>query len=185
MSLTIADHIDEHVQAIWKIDIPILREISQAIIDCFKRGGKLYVCGNGGSAADAQHIAAELVGRYKINRKPLPCIALTTDSSTLTAVGNDYAFEYIFARQIEGLLSPEDMLWVLTTSGRSLNILEAINAAKKVGSKIVAFTGSNRYLKEKCDFVFHAENSETDIVQECHIVAYHIICGLVETHFSV
>ena len=159
------EHIDKHVAAVWAIKQDSIHSIADAIILCFQNGGKLFVCGNGGSAADAQHIAAELIGRYKKNRKALPCIALTTDTSILTAVANDYDYEYIFSRQLEGLLTNKDLLWVLTTSGKSLNITNAINYAIKIGATIIAFTGSNQYLNNKCHFVFNVQSNETNIIQ--------------------
>ena len=111
------------------------------VIDCLKGGGRIYLCGNGGSAADAQHIAAELVGRFTRERKGLPAVALTTDTSILTSIGNDYGFEQVFARQVEALVRPGDILWAFSTSGASKNILAAAQKANALGAAILAFTG--------------------------------------------
>jgi D-sedoheptulose 7-phosphate isomerase len=153
---------------------------AKMLIDCIKSGGCIYLCGNGGSAADAQHIAAEIVGRFVRERKGLPAVALTTDTSILTSVGNDYGFEQIFARQVEALLGPSDILWAFSTSGASKNILAAAALAKQKGAKVLAFTGKRDSPLEKMSDVCICVDGPTATVQEIHQVAYHILCDLVE-----
>jgi D-sedoheptulose 7-phosphate isomerase len=151
------------------------------IVDCFRRGGSVYVCGNGGSAADAQHIAAELVGRFLRERRALPCVALTTDTSILTAVGNDYGFDRVFARQVEALVREGDLLWVLSTSGNSTNALEAVRSARLQKAGVVGFTGGDGgKLLPLCDACFVAPAATSYAVQQLHQLAYHAICDMVE-----
>lgn len=153
---------------------------AQLLTDCLRGGGCIYLCGNGGSAADAQHIAAELVGRFVRERKGLAAVALTVDTSILTSVGNDYGFEQVFARQVEALMRPGDVLWAFSTSGTSKNILAAAHKAKDIGAKILAFTGKPTSLLESMATVCLCLEGPTATVQEIHQVAYHIICDLVE-----
>lgn len=144
-------------------------------------GGKLMVAGNGGSAADAQHIAGEFVSRLFFDRAPLAAIALTTDSSVLTAVGNDYGFDTVFERQVLGLGRNGDVLLGISTSGASPNILRALAAARSTGMIALGFTGvMPGPMDELCDHVFHAPSPRTAIIQQLHITAAHIVCGLVE-----
>ena len=151
------------------------------LIAAFRAGRTLYVCGNGGSAADAQHIAGELVGRFLIDRPPLACIALTTDTSVLTAISNDYNFEQVFARQVEGLVKEGDVLWVLSTSGSSANILRAADAARRRGAKVLGMTGSRSgKLAELCDVVLCVPADSSPEIQEGHRVLLHVLCALVE-----
>lgn len=158
---------------------------AQMLIDCIRAGGCIYICGNGGSAADAQHIAAELVGRFLRERKALPAVALTTDTSILTSVGNDYSFEHVFARQVDGLVRKGDVLWALSTSGTSRNVLKAAELAKAKGAKLLAFTGKqNSPLEQMSDLCLCIEGPASFVVQEIHQVAYHIICDLVEEAFA-
>lgn len=160
-------------------------QMSQTVVDCFKAGGRVYLCGNGGSAADCQHISGELVGRFRKERKALPAVALSTDTSILTSVGNDYGFEEIFRRQLEGLIEKGDILWSLSTSGSSANILAAANLAKQEGAKVLAFTGrKNSELEKISDICLCIDCPQTSIAQEIHQVAYHIICELVEEAVS-
>ena len=147
---------------------------------CLKSDGRIYICGNGGSAADAQHIAAELVGRFIRERKGLAAIALTTDTSILTSVGNDYGFEQVFARQVEALVRRGDVLWAFSTSGTSKNVLAAAEKAKSLGAAIVAFTGRHDSPLENMADVCLAVEGPTAAVQEIHQLAYHILCDLVE-----
>jgi D-sedoheptulose 7-phosphate isomerase len=163
--------------------------LSQAIADISKRvaqslrdGGKLMLAGNGGSAADAQHIAAELLSRFKLDRNPLPAIALTTDTSVLTAIGNDYGYENVFERQVRGLGQKGDVFVGITTSGRSPNITAALLAARERGVITVGFTGTGggTALKPLCDLLLVAPSDETAIIQQIHITAAHAICGLIE-----
>lgn len=150
------------------------------IIDCYKNNGSVFVCGNGGSAADAQHIAGELVGRFQKERQPFSCHALT-DISILTAIGNDYDFELVFSRQVEAHIKTNDILWAISTSGNSRNIIKAIQTAKNKEAKVLGFTGSQGgIMKNLCDVCFLAPSSKTYCIQQLHQIAYHIICCLVE-----
>ena len=157
-----------------------IQEVAELIENMYRRGNKLLIAGNGGSAGDAQHIAAEFVSRFFYDRPGLPAIALTTDSSMLTAIGNDYGFKKLFSRQVQAQGSNGDVLIGISTSGNSLNIIEAINEAKKLGITTVALCGSKGTLSEISDFVLDVPSSSTPHIQECHIVIGHIICGLVE-----
>jgi D-sedoheptulose 7-phosphate isomerase len=155
--------------------------IAQAIVGALASGNKLLLIGNGGSAADAQHIAAEIVGRYKEERAAYAAIALTTDSSALTAIANDYGFEQVFARQVEGLGRRGDVLIALTTSGRSPNILAALRTARQCGLITVGFTGTNgESLRAHCDHLFVSPSDDTPVIQQIHLTALHGICDAVE-----
>ncbi len=159
-------------------------DAADTIIKALKQGGRLYICGNGGSAADAQHIACELVGRFQRERKALPVIALTTDTSAITSISNDYGYESVFARQVEALVKKDDILWAISTSGTSPNVIAAAELAKEKGATVLAFTGrADSRLEKIADICFCAENS-TPRSQEIHQLAYHIICELVEQKFS-
>lgn len=165
-----------------KLDLII--RISEVISRSIKQGGILYLCGNGGSAADAQHIAGEFIGRFKKNRKALPAIALTTDSSVLTCIGNDYGYDKIFLRQAEALLKKKDILWVFSTSGSSSNIISAAKIAKKKKATVITFTGKKgSKLGGISDICLTVNSSITSSIQEIHQIAYHIICELVEDRF--
>jgi D-sedoheptulose 7-phosphate isomerase len=158
-----------------------LIKIAQTIATALKGGGKILLCGNGGSAADAQHIAAELVGRYEVEREPLGAIALTTNTSALTAIGNDYGFEQVFERQVRGLGKKGDVLIALSTSGKSPNVLAALDAAREIGLVAIGFTGkTGGDMASCCDIVLNAPSDRTPVIQQIHIVAAHIVCGLVE-----
>ncbi len=159
-----------------------IAEAAEMIIQSFKQGGRVYVCGNGGSAADAKHIAGELVGRFLRERKALPVVALTANDSIITAVANDYGYEAVFTRQVEALLRKGDVLWVLSTSGCSANIIAAAELAKKKQARVLAFTGRKDSKLEKIADVCLCVDSETSPrSQEIHQLAYHIICELVES----
>jgi D-sedoheptulose 7-phosphate isomerase len=156
-------------------------KIADVVAGSLEKGGKILLCGNGGSAADAQHIAAELVGRYEIERAPLAAIALTTDTSALTAIGNDYGFDRVFERQVLALGNKGDVLIGISTSGKSPNILLALDAAKQGGLATVGFTGAKGGdMSSCCDIVLHAPSDKTAVIQQIHITAAHVICGLVE-----
>lgn len=156
-------------------------EISDIVLETFKKGGKVMLCGNGGSMADCQHIAGEFVGKYRKVRQPLPAIALSTDSALATCIGNDFSFNDIFSRQIEALGSKKDILWAFSTSGQSPNILSAVKAAKKKGLKVIAFTGkSDSPLETICDICLCANSDKTNHSQEVHELAYHIICEIID-----
>jgi len=157
---------------------------AEMIVQSLRAGGTLYLCGNGGSAADAQHIAAEFVGRFRAERRALPAVALSTDTSILTCIANDYSFEQVFARQVEALVRPGDVLWAFSTSGTSPNVLQAVQAARRQGARVIAFTGRAKSpLEASADLCLCAEASLTARSQEIHQLAYHIICELVEQSF--
>jgi D-sedoheptulose 7-phosphate isomerase len=156
-------------------------EIVEVIGRVLSKGGKLLLAGNGGSAADAQHIAGELLSRLDFDRSPTAALALTTDSSVLTAIGNDYGYERVFERQILGLGRRGDAFIAISTSGRSPNILRAIEAARKQYITVIGFTGrSGGAMRPLCDICLHAPSEATTLIQQIHIVAGHIICRLVE-----
>ena len=150
-------------------------------IQTLKNGNKILICGNGGSAADAQHIAAELTGRYKRERRGLSAIALTTDTSALTAIGNDYGYDFVFSRQFEALAQKGDLLWGISTSGNSTNVLNALKLAKKMECNTLGFSGRNGgEMKEWCDILLISPSEDTPRIQEMHILMAHIICDLIE-----
>lgn len=163
-------------------------QATEAILSCLKGGGKVLVCGNGGSAADAQHFAAEFINRFNIDRKPLPAIALTTDSSALTSIGNDSGFEEIFKKQVQALGKEEDILIVMTTSdvsfqkhGHSANIGQAILAAKTAGMRIIGLASLNgKEILKHLDIPIVIPHTDTPRIQEGHITVLHVICDLVE-----
>lgn len=158
-----------------------LERIAEILTQALRSGRKLLLCGNGGSAADAQHIAAEFIGRFKRERKSLPAIALTTDTSILTAVGNDYSYEQVFSRQVEGLGEKGDVLIALSTSGNSKNVLAAVRAAKSQSVVTVGLTGAKGgALKELADLNFEAQCDQTPHIQEVHITALHALSEVVE-----
>jgi len=155
------------------------------IITAYKAGGKVVLFGNGGSAADAQHIAGELVGKFKLNRQALPAIALTTNTSILTAVANDYGYETVFSRQVEALVNEKDVVIGISTSGNSLNVVETIKTAKMKGAKTIGLTGGNDgKLVEVADLVLMVPSDSTPRIQEAHITIGHIVCELVERELS-
>jgi D-sedoheptulose 7-phosphate isomerase len=160
----------------------VIRAIADAITDAFRAGHKLLIAGNGGSAADAQHIAGEFLSRLNFDRYPLPAVALTTDSSVLTAIGNDYGFDRTFERQVRGLGQKGDVFIAISTSGRSPNIIAALKTAREARLVTVGFTGTtaNGAMQPFCDHCLAAPSAETPLIQQIHIVAAHAICGLVE-----
>ena len=159
---------------------PIVKA-SQMIIDAYRAGNKVLLIGNGGSAADAQHIASELVGRFQMERKALPAIALTTDTSTLTSLANDYGYDTIFSRQLEALASAGDVLIAITTSGASENILKAIETAHSQGVIVIALTGEKgKQLEDTTELTIRIPSANTQRIQEAHITIGHIVCHLVE-----
>jgi D-sedoheptulose 7-phosphate isomerase len=154
------------------------------LVKALKAGNRIYFCGNGGSAADAQHLAAELSGRFYKDRLALPAEALHTNTSYLTAVANDYGFDQVYARLIEGIGKPGDILVALSTSGLSPNIVTACKAAKESGLPVVGLTGKNGgNIKPYCDLLIEIPSSDTPRIQECHIMIGHIICELVEEKY--
>ncbi len=161
-----------------------INNASLNIIDSLNKGGKIMFCGNGGSAADSQHLSAELLGRYRINREPLASIALSTDTSTITAIANDFSFDEIFARQINALGKEGDILYAISTSGKSKNIINAINTAKIKGINVIGVTGKNEAdMKKICDILINVPSDRPDRIQEMHIAVGQIICEIVERHF--
>lgn len=158
-----------------------LAAATAAISAAFQSGRKVLLAGNGGSAGDAQHIAGEFLSRLNFDRAPLPAIALTTDSSVLTAVGNDYGYEHVFERQVRGLGNKGDVFIAISTSGRSPNIVKALEAARLQGLVTIGFCGHDpRLMESLCDITVCAPSTETPLIQQVHIVAAHIICGEVE-----
>jgi len=187
MDNTIRSEIKKHKEVLLQLEtsaLTVLPAAAQMLIGCLEQGGCIYICGNGGSAADSQHIAAELVGRFRRERRGLPAVALTTDTSILTSVGNDYGFEHVFSRQMEAMAAPGDVLWAFSTSGTSKNVIAAVTTARAKGAKILAFTGKSNTPLEQMSDVCVALNGPTSTVQEIHQLAYHILCDLVEEHFS-
>ncbi len=157
--------------------------VAAHIAAAFRTGHKVLLAGNGGSAADAQHIAGEFLSRFRFDRNPLPAIALTVDTSVLTAIGNDYGYERVFERQLLGLGRAGDVLIAISTSGRSPNVLAAMKAARAIGVTTVAFTGTApgaATMRELADFFLAAPTPDTPLMQQIHIVAAHVICELVE-----
>lgn len=159
----------------------LILQFADAVTESLSRGGKLLVAGNGGSAGDAQHIAGEFVSRLFFDRRPLPAIALTTDTSVLTAVGNDYGYEKVFERQIQGLGNSGDVFLAISTSGKSPNVLRALEAARAQGLVTMGFTGQSAGpMGGLCDLILCAPSANTAIIQQIHIVAAHLLCGVVE-----
>jgi len=151
------------------------------LLECYKKGGKLYLAGNGGSAADSQHLAAELISKLAYDRNPLPAEAITTDTSTITAIANDYGYENIFSRQLEASASDKDMFLAITTSGKSENLIEALKFCKKKGIKSILFTGNNGGESIKfADFAIIAPGDSTASIQEVHILLGHSMCEFIE-----
>lgn len=167
-----------------KSKAPIIDAISEIWIDALSNGNKVIFCGNGGSAADSQHLAAELMGRYKVDRDPMAAISLTVDTSALTAIGNDYGYDMVFSRQLKGIGKKGDVLVGISTSGNSRNILDAFTIAKQLGIRTVALTGeSGGAMKSQADLCLNVPSSVTNNIQEMHIACGHLICGIVENHF--
>ena len=155
---------------------------SKMIVSAFKSGNKILICGNGGSAADSQHFAAEFVNAFSrsITRPGLPALALTTDSSVMTSIGNDFSFDNVFSRQVQAYSKPGDILIVLTTSGSSVNCINAVLEAKKLGVPTIAFTRTDATISQFVDLPIPVPSTNTQHIQECHILAYHVITELVE-----
>lgn len=159
-------------------------EAAKLISNCFQNGGKLLLCGNGGSAADCQHVAAEFVSRLtkEFERPALPAIALTTDSSFITAYANDIRFDGIFARQVEALGKSGDVLLGISTSGNSANVINALELAKRIGMRSIGLCGEKGKLKDLCDVCVSVPSNNTQFIQEAHLSIEHVICDLVERH---
>jgi D-sedoheptulose 7-phosphate isomerase len=161
--------------------VTTVAEVSKLIVNALLQGHKIFLCGNGGSAADAQHIAAEFVGRFAFDRPALPALALSVNTSCVTAIGNDYGFEFVFSRQIEALGQKGDVVIGISTSGNSANVLCGMSASRKLGIHTIALTGrTGGALKGAVDHCLCVPSTETARIQECHILVGHIICELVE-----
>ncbi len=179
-------YIDRHRRALERLAAlaPDVEAAAQACVEALRSGGKLLTCGNGGSAADAQHFAAELTGRYRRERRPLPALALTTDSSALTCIGNDYAFEEVFARQAQALVQAGDVLVGLTTSGGSRNVLRALQVARERGAITIAMTGeAGGPAAELAQIALKAPSDRTAHIQEMHILLIHVLCETIDDAF--
>ncbi len=171
-------------QKVLEFLVPTIEEVGRLLIGALDGGCKILLFGNGGSAADSQHIAAELVGRFRSKRRALPAIALTTDTSNLTALGNDFGYETVFERQIEALGQPGDVAVGISTSGNSPNVLAAVRLARKMGLKTVALTGrGGGPLPALVDLAIVVPSDSTQRIQEAHITIGHILCELIEQHF--
>ncbi|MGH9482169.1 MAG: D-sedoheptulose-7-phosphate isomerase [Terriglobales bacterium] len=161
--------------------LPELERAADAMVACYRAGGKALFCGNGGSAADAQHLAAEFVGRYLAERPALPALALHANSSALTAIGNDYGFEHTFTRQLEALGRSGDLVVGLSTSGNSANVVGALSRARALGITSLALTGDGGgQMRDACDILLAVPSRETPRIQECHILIGHCLCQAVE-----
>lgn len=184
----ILKNINDHKKTILYFEensVDIVVAITDLTEQTFKSGNKIYLCGNGGSMADCQHIAGEFVGKYRKVRKPLPAITLSTDAALATCIANDFSYEGLFSRQIEALGNEGDLLWAFSTSGTSANVIAAARAAKEKGMKIVSFTGkSNSLLEELSDICLCANSDKTNHSQEVHELAYHNICELIDEKFN-
>ncbi len=182
MEELILKRINEHKEAIERLSgcKDIIKKIAETIVNCYKRNGKLIFFGNGGSCSDSMHLAAEFVSRYYFDRKSLPAMALT-DNVSLTAIGNDYCYEEVFARQVEGFVKKGDVVIGISTSGNSKNVIKAIEKAKELGGITVGFTGrKGGMLKDKVDICLNVPSDDTPRIQEGYMLAGHIICELVE-----
>lgn len=177
------DHLDVFGKTMEQMDV--IQLMAERCKEALKSGNKVLFCGNGGSAADAQHLAAELIGRFQKERRSLASVALTTDTSILTAVANDYGYDEVFARQVEGLGRSGDVLIGISTSGNSANVVKAALKARDTGMHTIAFTGEGGgKLKDICDITFAVASKVTARIQEMHIMVGHIICELVEEEYD-
>lgn len=158
----------------------LVDRVARALAVALARGGKILFCGNGGSAADAQHLAGEFVNRFELERPPLPALALTTDTSVLTAIGNDYGFDQVFSKQVQALAGPGDVLVGISTSGGSPNVLAALRAARDKGCLTVGLGGRNGAMVPLCDFALLVPHERTALIQEVHIAVGHLLCKLTD-----
>jgi D-sedoheptulose 7-phosphate isomerase len=190
MDSLIQHFINNEVKQSYEVKIKLLEddrlmalvgEVTEKCLEVYKRGNKTLIAGNGGSAGDAQHMAAELAGRFNFDRPGIPSIALTANTSTLTAIGNDYGYEKVFSRQVQSNGIEGDMFIGISTSGNSVNIVKAIEESKKMGIITVGLTGaSDSKMSENCDYCIRVPSISTPRIQECHILLIHIFCGVVE-----
>ena len=188
MKKIIENEFNEHIKTAHLIH-NLTNEVANCAKLCIKslkNGGKILVFGNGGSAADAQHMAAELVGRYKTNRKGIPAIALTTDSSSITSIGNDFGFQNIFYRQVEALANEGDIVIGISTSGKSSNVVNALKLASQINCKTIGFSGKDPGDMGKiCNIILNAPSNETPRIQEIHIILVHTLCHLIDQEHLV
>ena len=183
MNPKVARNLEDHLRAVQAVaaDPSKIEAVAGALSKVALAGGRILVCGNGGSASDAQHIAGELVGRFKKERRAIAAVALNTDTAVLTCLGNDYGYDTVFARQVEALGRKGDALVAISTSGNSANVLNAAKKAKEAGLSVIGFLGgSGGRLLELCDLAFVSPSADTPRIQEMHILAAHIVCELVE-----
>ena len=167
-----------------EVETDRIEEAAKIIIKALENKNKVIFCGNGGSAADSQHLSAELMGRYKIDREPLPAMSLTVDTSAITAIGNDYGFDEVFSRQLKGIGNKGDILYATSTSGKSRNVIKAIEEAKKIGIITISVTGKNSTtMTEMADLAIKVPSDQTNYIQEMHIAVGQLICGIVEEYF--
>lgn len=177
---TISQHADA-VSSLGDGELQVITEMVHACVNTLQQGGKILLCGNGGSAADAQHLAAEFVVRFRENRRALAALALTTDTSALTACGNDFSFDEIFSRQVEALGKQEDVLIAISTSGNSPNVVQAVRAAKEMSIPVIGITGKKESsMTSMCDICLRVPSEVTARIQEVYMLVGHILCGLVE-----
>ncbi|WP_337860125.1 D-sedoheptulose 7-phosphate isomerase [Ferroplasma sp.] len=182
--MDLEDYKNQGIAARKNIDVLQIKNIAKQIVKSFKNSGKLIVFGNGGSAADAQHFVAELTGHFMKERIALPALALTTNTSALTAIGNDYSYEDVFSRQIQALCKKEDYVVGISTSGNSKNVIKAIGEANLIGAYTLGFTGkTGGNMAGICKELFKADSNLTSIIQEMHITAIHMICAEIEDNY--
>ena len=182
----IENEFNEHIESVKSLYelTDVLENSAKICIDCLKKGGKIILFGNGGSASDAQHIAAELVGRYKGNRKGIPAIAINTDTSVLTSIGNDFGYTHIFERQVEALANSNDVVIGISTSGNSKNVINGLKKASKINCTTIGFTGQDGgEMNEICDICLVAPVFDTPRIQEIHIILGHTLCHLIDNDF--
>jgi len=188
MQLTIQNEFKEHIKASKKTiesNCKLIEIAANICIDSLKKGNKILIFGNGGSAADAQHIAAEIVGRYKVERKGLPAIALTTDTSVITSISNDYGYLHVFDRQVEALANEGDVLIGISTGGSSTNVISALKLAKELGCRAIGLSGKDGgKFNALCDVNLIAMTEDTPRIQEMHILIGHTICHLIDQAFN-
>ncbi len=183
----ITDWFDESIDVILKSKVLVgdLINVTNILLECLENDHKIIVMGNGGSAADAQHLVAELIGRYRIERKSLPAVSLTTDTSIITARGTDSNFDYIFARQCESLVNQKDVIIAISTSGNSKNIIQGIKTSKQKGGIVIGLTGNEGgKMKEFLDAMISVPSQSTPRIQECHRLIMHILCEFIDEKFS-
>jgi D-sedoheptulose 7-phosphate isomerase len=181
--MNLTEQLASHVKVMSTLDTlsDILTASIETCTDALKRGGKIFICGNGGSASDAQHLAAEFIGRFTIDRKPLPAICLNTDTSAITCISNDYSFDEVFSRQLQGLASSNDVLIVFSTSGNSVNILKVCIKARELKIPCIGFLGKGGgKVKNYCDYPMIVPSNSTARIQEAHIFLAHYLCGEIE-----